>query len=82
MPIVPANDPIPRARVTVTDDMLVSFSRTATKAISGDSLDEDGAALLLALAGPIAYELQQRRAAMATARDLFDLDNVLFMPGS
>ena len=39
-------------------------------------------ALLLALAGPIAYELQQRRAAMATARDLFDLDNVLFMPGS
>lgn len=82
MPIVPANDPILRARVTVTDEMLASFSRTAEKAIAVDSLDEDGAMLLLSLAVPIAFELQQRRAAMATARDLFDLDNVLFMPGS
>lgn len=69
------------ATAAITDQVLDAFAATAERAQNGHTLDDAGAALLLAAAGPIARELQQRRRAAELIHDLSGPATVLMFPG-
>lgn len=70
------------ARAIIDDATLDAFAATAERAQGSDMLDDAGAQLLLALAAPMARELQQHRRAAALIRDLTEPGAVLMFPGA
>lgn len=66
----------------ITDAILEQAARVARQATDADRLTDDGAALILWIAGPAIEELLQWRRRMAVIRDVASPDNVLLFPGA
>lgn len=81
MPL-PARIVTPAFAGPITDAVLEQASRVARAATDGAALTEDGASLILWIAGPAFDELLQWRRRMALIRDVACPDNVLMFPGT
>lgn len=75
--------PVPLAQPgPITDEMLEHAIRVADQAIANDMLTEDGAAILMFLAGPVLRECLDRRRRMAVIEDMASPGTVILFPGS
>lgn len=75
--------PVPPAFAgPITDEILESAIAVAREAQAHDHLTDDGAVLLLFIAGPALEELLQWRRRMAVIADVASAHNVILMPGT